>query len=217
MVLCPAPDTSQHRSHSNPCPEPLSLILSIAVLLQKTSTSAALFCSSAILLSSPDTPVPPQVKLAFSEERALPGSVLRLELEAAPRSLCAICAVDRSVLLLKPEAELSMEEVGGPTGVSPPCAAPWTSQDGGGDDINLVGILACPQLDVQPLGPGGGLVALGAGGRLAADPSWFCALYVVFIPRSTKCYPILTPLEAFETQSPVHLSGDIPAHPAPYP
>uniref|UniRef100_A0A8B9TBW4 Alpha-2-macroglobulin-like protein 1 n=1 Tax=Anas platyrhynchos TaxID=8839 RepID=A0A8B9TBW4_ANAPL len=65
-----------------------------------------------------------------------------LELEAAPRSLCAIRAVDRSVLLLKPEAELSMEEVGGPTGVSPPRAAPWTSQDGGGDDINLVGILA---------------------------------------------------------------------------
>lgn len=81
---------------------------------------------------------------------------------------------------------------------------------------SLVGTLACPQLDVQSLGPGGGLVALGAGGRLAADPSWFCALYVVFIPRSTKCYPILTPLEAFETQSPVHLSGDIPAYPAPH-
>ncbi|KAM9174865.1 alpha-2-macroglobulin-like protein 1 [Mergus octosetaceus] len=54
--------------------------------------------------------LPNKVKLAFSEERALPGSALRLELEAAPRSLCAIRAVDRSVLLLKPEAELSMEE-----------------------------------------------------------------------------------------------------------
>uniref|UniRef100_A0A8B9C5J7 A2ML1 protein n=1 Tax=Anser brachyrhynchus TaxID=132585 RepID=A0A8B9C5J7_9AVES len=80
--------------------------------------------------------LPNKVKLAFSEERALPGSALRLELEAAPSSLCAIRAVDRSVLLLKPEAELSMEEVGGPTGASPPLAALWTSRDGGGDDIN---------------------------------------------------------------------------------
>ncbi|XP_047903778.2 alpha-2-macroglobulin-like protein 1 isoform X1 [Anser cygnoides] len=55
--------------------------------------------------------LPNKVKLAFSEERALPGSALRLELEAAPSSLCAIRAVDRSVLLLKPEAELSMEEI----------------------------------------------------------------------------------------------------------
>ncbi|NXO52697.1 A2ML1 protein, partial [Aramus guarauna] len=54
---------------------------------------------------------PNKVKMAFSEDRALPGSVLRLELEAAPGSLCAVRAVDRSVLLLKPEAELSMEAV----------------------------------------------------------------------------------------------------------
>ena len=61
----------------------------------------------------PDAPVPPQVKMAFSEDRALPGSALRLELEAAPGSLCAIRAVDRSVLLLKPEAELNTEAVSG--------------------------------------------------------------------------------------------------------
>ncbi|KAM9255131.1 alpha-2-macroglobulin-like protein 1 [Cariama cristata] len=52
---------------------------------------------------------PNKVKMAFSEDRALPGSMLRLELEAAPGSLCAVRAVDRSVLLLKPEAELNME------------------------------------------------------------------------------------------------------------
>ncbi|NXC40583.1 A2ML1 protein, partial [Penelope pileata] len=55
--------------------------------------------------------LPNKVKMAFSEERALPGSVLRLELGAAPGSLCAVRAVDRSVLLLKPEAELSSEEI----------------------------------------------------------------------------------------------------------
>ncbi|XP_075631402.1 alpha-2-macroglobulin-like protein 1 isoform X1 [Balearica regulorum gibbericeps] len=54
---------------------------------------------------------PNKVKMAFSEDRALPGSVLRLELEAAPRSLCAVRAVDRSVLLLKSEAELNAEAV----------------------------------------------------------------------------------------------------------
>ncbi|NWY51151.1 A2ML1 protein, partial [Chionis minor] len=54
---------------------------------------------------------PNKVKMAFSKDRALPGSVLRLELEAAQGSLCAVRAVDRSVLLLKPEAELNAEAV----------------------------------------------------------------------------------------------------------
>ncbi|NXW79724.1 A2ML1 protein, partial [Hirundo rustica] len=54
---------------------------------------------------------PNQVKMAFSEARALPGAALRLQLGAAPGSLCAVRAVDRSVLLLKPEAELSAEAV----------------------------------------------------------------------------------------------------------
>ncbi|NWV18179.1 A2ML1 protein, partial [Origma solitaria] len=54
---------------------------------------------------------PNQVKMAFSEARALPGAVLRLQLEAAPGSLCAVRAVDRSVLLLKPESELNAEAV----------------------------------------------------------------------------------------------------------
>ncbi|NXN31178.1 A2ML1 protein, partial [Nycticryphes semicollaris] len=54
---------------------------------------------------------PNKVKMAFSKDRALPGSALWLELKAAPGSLCAIRAVDRSVLLLKPEAELNTEAV----------------------------------------------------------------------------------------------------------
>ncbi|NXO77723.1 A2ML1 protein, partial [Sitta europaea] len=54
---------------------------------------------------------PNQVKMAFSEARALPGTALRLQLGAAPGSLCAVRAVDRSVLLLKPEAELNAEAV----------------------------------------------------------------------------------------------------------
>ncbi|XP_058676412.1 alpha-2-macroglobulin-like protein 1 [Ammospiza caudacuta] len=54
---------------------------------------------------------PNQVQMAFSEARALPGAVLTLQLGAAPGSLCAVRAVDRSVLLLKPEAELNAEAV----------------------------------------------------------------------------------------------------------
>ncbi|NWT94212.1 A2ML1 protein, partial [Urocynchramus pylzowi] len=54
---------------------------------------------------------PNQVQMAFSEPRALPGAELRLQLGAAPGSLCAVRAVDRSVLLLKPEAELNAEAV----------------------------------------------------------------------------------------------------------
>ncbi|NXA11558.1 A2ML1 protein, partial [Sapayoa aenigma] len=49
------------------------------------------------------------VKLGFSDTVALPGSSVHLHLQAAPGSLCSIRAVDRSVLLLRPEAELSKD------------------------------------------------------------------------------------------------------------
>lgn len=52
-----------------------------------------------------------QVKLGFSDSVALPGSAVRLHLQAAPGSLCSIRAVDQSILLLRPEAELSRDSV----------------------------------------------------------------------------------------------------------
>ncbi|KAM4788544.1 alpha-2-macroglobulin-like protein 1 isoform 3-T3 [Cyanocitta cristata] len=51
------------------------------------------------------------VKLGFSDAVALPGSTVHLHLQAAPGSLCSIRAVDESVLLLRPEAELSRDSV----------------------------------------------------------------------------------------------------------
>ncbi|NXG74952.1 A2ML1 protein, partial [Baryphthengus martii] len=51
------------------------------------------------------------VKLGFSNTVALPGSAVRLHLQAAPGSLCSIRAVDQSVLLLRPEAEISKDSV----------------------------------------------------------------------------------------------------------
>ncbi|XP_007101900.2 alpha-2-macroglobulin-like protein 1 [Physeter macrocephalus] len=48
-----------------------------------------------------------QVSLGFSPSQQLPGADVDLQLQAAPQSLCAIRAVDESVLLLRPESELS--------------------------------------------------------------------------------------------------------------
>ncbi|XP_008943124.1 PREDICTED: alpha-2-macroglobulin-like protein 1, partial [Merops nubicus] len=50
-----------------------------------------------------------QVKLSFSDTVAPPGSLVQLHLQAAPGSLCSVRAVDQSVLLLRPEAELSKD------------------------------------------------------------------------------------------------------------
>ncbi|XP_064415024.1 alpha-2-macroglobulin-like [Latimeria chalumnae] len=52
-----------------------------------------------------------KVKLEFSTPEDLPGAEMNLHLQASPGSLCAIRAVDQSVLLLQPEAELSSNSV----------------------------------------------------------------------------------------------------------
>ncbi|XP_026358288.4 alpha-2-macroglobulin-like protein 1 [Ursus arctos] len=52
-----------------------------------------------------------QVSLGFSPSQQLPGANVELQLQAAPGSLCAVRAVDESVLLLRPETELSNHSV----------------------------------------------------------------------------------------------------------
>ncbi|XP_050765212.1 ovostatin-like [Gymnogyps californianus] len=52
-----------------------------------------------------------KLQLEFSEKQGLPGSEVSLHLEAAANSYCALRAVDQSVLLLRPEQELSAESV----------------------------------------------------------------------------------------------------------
>lgn len=49
--------------------------------------------------------------LNFSPAQSLPASHARLKVTASPRSLCALRAVDQSVLLMSPEAELSVATV----------------------------------------------------------------------------------------------------------
>ncbi|NWS61746.1 A2MG protein, partial [Chunga burmeisteri] len=52
-----------------------------------------------------------QVDLSFSPSEGLPSSDAHLLFRASPNSLCAVRAVDKSVLLMKPEAELSHNSV----------------------------------------------------------------------------------------------------------
>ncbi|NWQ77752.1 A2MG protein, partial [Columbina picui] len=52
-----------------------------------------------------------KVDLSFSSSEGLPSSDAHLLFRASPNSLCAVRAVDKSVLLMKPEAELSPSSV----------------------------------------------------------------------------------------------------------
>ncbi|NWI38223.1 A2MG protein, partial [Picathartes gymnocephalus] len=52
-----------------------------------------------------------KVDLSFSPVEGLPSSDAHLQFQASPRSLCAVRAVDKSVLLMKPEADLSPTSV----------------------------------------------------------------------------------------------------------
>ncbi|NXW08103.1 A2MG protein, partial [Fregetta grallaria] len=52
-----------------------------------------------------------KVDLSFSPSEGLPSSDAHLRFRASPNSLCAVRAVDKSVLLMKPEADLSPSSV----------------------------------------------------------------------------------------------------------
>ncbi|XP_064141250.1 alpha-2-macroglobulin [Loxodonta africana] len=52
-----------------------------------------------------------KVDLNFTSAQSLPASHIYLKVSASPESLCAVRVVDQSVLLLKPEAELSPSSV----------------------------------------------------------------------------------------------------------
>ncbi|NXB83279.1 A2ML1 protein, partial [Vidua chalybeata] len=60
-----------------------------------------------------------KVALEFSQKEAIPGSQVRLNLKAAPGSLCSVRAVDRSVLL-KRNGTLTAESVSAACHVHPP-------------------------------------------------------------------------------------------------
>ncbi|NXM97807.1 A2MG protein, partial [Sylvia borin] len=71
--------------------------------------------SGEVIASSEDFQVemclPNNVRLSFAPKEGLPASNTHLQLHTSPRSLCALRAVDKSVLLMKPENELSASSV----------------------------------------------------------------------------------------------------------
>ncbi|XP_043935091.1 alpha-2-macroglobulin-like protein 1 [Protopterus annectens] len=52
-----------------------------------------------------------KVSLQFSNPEVLPGSNVSLSIQAAPNSLCALRAIDKSIFLLKPEMEITADFV----------------------------------------------------------------------------------------------------------
>ncbi|XP_045321680.1 alpha-2-macroglobulin-like protein 1 isoform X2 [Leopardus geoffroyi] len=75
----------------------------------------AIFPSGAVIADkiqfSVETCFDNQVSLGFSPSQQLPGADVELQLQAAPGSLCAVRAVDKSVSLLRPERELSNNSI----------------------------------------------------------------------------------------------------------
>ncbi|NXS15604.1 A2MG protein, partial [Mystacornis crossleyi] len=71
--------------------------------------------SGEVIASSEDFQVemclPNKVRLSFAPKEGLPASSAHLRLRTSPRSLCALRAVDKSVLLMKPENDLSPSSV----------------------------------------------------------------------------------------------------------
>ncbi|KFO77325.1 Alpha-2-macroglobulin, partial [Cuculus canorus] len=87
-----------------------STIAPLARMLVYTTLS-----SGEVIASSADFQVesclPNKVRLTFAPKEGLPASNASLQLRTSPRSLCALRAVDKSVLLMKPEDELSPSSV----------------------------------------------------------------------------------------------------------
>uniref|UniRef100_A0A8C3KQS5 Alpha-2-macroglobulin n=1 Tax=Calidris pygmaea TaxID=425635 RepID=A0A8C3KQS5_9CHAR len=79
------------------------------MLVYTTSPSGEVIASSADF--QVESCLPNKVRLSFVPKEGLPASNTRLQLHASPRSLCALRAVDKSVLLMKPEDELSPSSV----------------------------------------------------------------------------------------------------------
>ncbi|NXO02977.1 A2MG protein, partial [Rhinopomastus cyanomelas] len=79
------------------------------VLVYTTSLGAEVIASSADFQI--ESCLPEKVRLRFAPSEGLPGSSTRLQLHTSPKSLCALRAVDKSVLLMKPEDELSPSSV----------------------------------------------------------------------------------------------------------
>ncbi|XP_038175866.1 pregnancy zone protein-like [Arvicola amphibius] len=92
-----------------------------------------------------------KVNLSFSPAQSLPASEANLKVTATPLSLCALRAVDQSVLLLKPEAELSPQSIYGLLPAKPPQGFHYGGNDENcimAEDITHNGIVYTPKQDL---------------------------------------------------------------------
>ncbi|NXY44019.1 A2MG protein, partial [Ceuthmochares aereus] len=79
------------------------------MLVYTTSPSGEVIANSADF--QVESCLPSKVRLTFVPKEGLPASNTSLRLRTSPRSLCALRAVDKSVLVMKPEDELSSSSV----------------------------------------------------------------------------------------------------------
>uniref|UniRef100_A0A3B4DFJ5 Alpha-2-macroglobulin-like protein 1 n=1 Tax=Pygocentrus nattereri TaxID=42514 RepID=A0A3B4DFJ5_PYGNA len=122
------PKTSFEHTHYTHCVSPSLSVLTenkgkLKFLLQKIDTLApyaqvvvyTVLPSGEAVADSRDFPIQlcltNKVSLTFPTPTELPGGQTSLVLKAQPRSLCSVKAIDRSVLLLKPENELNLDFV----------------------------------------------------------------------------------------------------------
>ncbi|XP_012664746.1 alpha-2-macroglobulin-like protein 1 [Otolemur garnettii] len=92
-----------------------------------------------------------QVAIGFSPAQQLPGADVELQLQAAPGSLCAIRAVDESVLLLRPEKALSNSSV---YGMFPFWYGHYPYQVAEYDECPVSGLWDIPQPLIDPVPEG---------------------------------------------------------------
>ncbi|KAL6063987.1 hypothetical protein STEG23_028507, partial [Scotinomys teguina] len=97
-----------------------------------------------------------KVNLSFSPAQSLPASDAHLKVTATPQSLCALRAVDQSVLLLKPKAELSPQTIYNLLPVKSPQGVPYGGPMHGSsencieaEEITHNGIVYIPKQDVS--------------------------------------------------------------------
>ncbi|KAM7335442.1 hypothetical protein ACRRTK_005919 [Alexandromys fortis] len=109
--------TGKHTHHTEPGESPVKGDFALEIPVELSMAPVAKILIYAILPDGEmiadsanfdiEKCLPNKVDLSFTPAQSLPASHAHLQVTASPQSLCGLRAVDQSVLLLRPEAELS--------------------------------------------------------------------------------------------------------------
>ncbi|KAH0521189.1 Murinoglobulin-1 [Microtus ochrogaster] len=109
--------TGKHTHHTEPGESPVKGNFALEIPVELSMAPVAKILIYAILPDGEmiadsanfdiEKCLPNKVDLSFTPAQSLPASHAHLQVTASPQSLCGLRAVDQSVLLLRPEAELS--------------------------------------------------------------------------------------------------------------